>query len=185
LGFLVLAGSMLLRSEEANAVDKSLHVLAGPGFSFSDEDDTGSETAEGEGGFGQVEFVLNVTRWFSPRAYGGLHRTWPDRTSCGLESPCDVSTRVGFAGVKLHAMIPIPYVGPFLEIGLGGSVGTISTRIGTLYDRHNDGFMYHIPFALGLALGETHSLEVSFSFLFYPSYGQATGALAFGIGFPL
>ena len=171
----------------ALAVDKDVHIVVGIGYSSVLQKDA---TGKGQGGFGQGELVFKLSSWFTPRAYAGLILTWPDGQSCGADvttpdAPCDVSSKLGFVGAKARMMAPIPYVAPFIEIGLGGAVGSQSTRNGTAFSKHATGVMFHVPLTLGLALGEAHQYEIALSYLYYPSQKHLDGALGIGIGFPL
>ncbi len=77
------------------------------------------------------------------------------------------------------------YVGPFLELGLGASAGSISTRSGTDVDESTSGVALHIPFTIGLAVGPHHELDLAFAYLFYPGKSHISGAAAIGFRFPL
>ncbi len=85
-----------------------------------------------------------------------------------------------FVGAKFRLMAPIPYVGPFIELGFGTSAGHISTRSGYQVNVTGDGIMYHVPFALGLALGGRHQFEIAFQYLFHPEQKEVCGAAALG-----
>jgi hypothetical protein len=182
---LFVASAVLLgaRSAHADASPHRLHVSAGLGFAFPTDDDLADTDAEGTGGFGEVEYVYAPVEWATPRAYAGLLLTGANG-DCPL-TPCDVSAKIGFLGVKGRLLAPIPYVAPFFELGFGASVGSMSTRAGGIVDIERSGVMYHVPFALGLALGEHHEFELSLQYLLHPEQRQFGGALAIGFGFPL
>lgn len=95
-----------------------------------------------------------------------------------------MSAKAGFLGAKLRLTIPIPYVAPFLEAGLGTTFGEMSTRTASV-DEHFAGVTYHIPIGLGLALGKEHNFEVMFSYLFHPAQKQVAGAIAAGMAFKI
>jgi len=120
--------------------------------------------------------------WLSPRAYVGLLLTSVDTSSCGGFSPCDVSAKIGFAGAKVRFTAPIPYVAPFVEIGLGASAGRLTTRTASR-DQSYAGVTYHIPFAIGLALGRDHTVEVALASLYH--HDQDEGAATISLAFPL
>jgi hypothetical protein len=145
---------------------------------------TGPGRRDGTGVLAAAEYVYLLSPWFSPRAYAGFLATFPDGSSCGGGSPCDVSAKIGFTGVKVRFAIPIPYVAPFLELGVGASLGAISTQ--TPESSHDSpGIAYHIPTAIGLALGEKHNIEFAFSYLFHPEQEQVMGGLVVSLSFPL
>jgi hypothetical protein len=41
--------------------------------------------------------------------------------------------------------------------------------------------MYHVPVALGLALGERHQFDVAFQYLLHPAQQEFCGAAAVGL----
>lgn len=81
--------------------------------------------------------------------------------------------------------MPIPWVAPFLELGLGGSLGTFSTQDGQAVAETAKGLTYHVPVGLGLALGRRREFELAFQYLFHDAQKQFSGAVALGIQFPL
>jgi hypothetical protein len=157
-----------------------LIVSAGLGGSIPYQGNHGS----GTGLYVEGEYAVEPTNWFIPRAYAGLLLTFPNTSSCDSPGvPCDVSAKIGFVGVKARLIAPIPYVAPFFELGVGLSVGVLTTRT----PQENDGSVnvaYHIPVTLGLALGKDHNVEVALGYLVHPTI-QADGALAFSLSFPL
>jgi hypothetical protein len=156
--------------------------MAGIGVSLPDDEDV---DGTGTGGYGEVEYVYRRVAWLTPRAYTGVLITRP-RSDCGAGvSPCDVSSGIFFIGGKLRLMAPIPYVGPFIESGIGLSAGRISTRSGQSVDRTSSGVMYHVPVGLGLAIGPHHEFEISLQYLFHPEQEQISGAVAAGFRFNL
>jgi len=147
---------------------------------------TSSSTPGGEGGYAKVEYYLQPSPWFSPRAYAGLLVTFPSRDSyCDQKGiHCDVSAKIGLLGVKGRLTIPIPYVAPFLELGVGTSVGAISTKT-ELIHKDMAGVTYHFPLALGVSLGEDHNFDLQILFYFHPSEKQANGGIGLGFCFQI
>jgi hypothetical protein len=140
----------------------------------------------GNGFYAGAEFVLVPSLWFSPRLYGGLLLTSADRGTCPAEVPCSAEARIGFVGAKGRLTIPIPYVAPFFELGVGMSAGTLTTE--TIdSDRTFAGVTYHVPLAIGLSFGEMHHyvVDVAFSYLYHPAQSQIDGALALSAAFQL
>jgi hypothetical protein len=177
--------AVLLGAPSARA-DESVHrlqVSAGIGFAFPTDEELADANADGIGAFGEVEYVYSRVEWATPRAYAGVLLTGTS-DDCEL-TPCDVSAKIGFVGVKGRLLAPIPYVAPFFELGVGASLGSMSTRAGGLVDIEQSGVMYHIPFALGLALGEHRDFELSLQYLLHPEQRQFDGAAAIGMGFAL
>lgn len=182
----VIALGCMVQSSPAKAFDQELHVAGGLGISFADEKDTSGAPGSGLGFFASTEYVLKITSWIYPQVYGGIIVTVPGRKSCGtLIEPCDVSSKAVFAGAKLHIMAPIPYVGPFIGFGVGGTAGRIATRNGPLYDKSRTGVMYHFPIDVGLAIGKNHDFELALSYMYYPGLGHVDSALALGFQIPI
>jgi len=179
LGAVVALTSPPVRAES----DHGLVVAGGLGLASPTRQDGHDVAGRGAGGYGAVEYVYGPGEWVTPRLYTGVLLTAAD-AGCGVGvSPCDVSARIFFLGGKVRLMIPLPYVAPFVEAGLGASAGTISTRSGRLVDVTGGGLMYHLPFAVGLALGARHQYAIAFQYLFHPEQHQVNGAVALGFGF--
>jgi hypothetical protein len=186
---LLIVGAILLGAGSARS-DDGVHVLGvsgGLGFSFPLDDSIRGQNVEGSGNGGwlEAEYVYRATEWITPRAYSGLTITVPANDCGPMVSPCDVSARIFFVGAKVRLLIPIPYVAPFVESGIGASAGSMTTRSGSLVNVTSDGLMFHIPVGVGLAIGSKHQYEVSFQYLFHPKQRQFNGALALGLSFPL
>ena len=128
----------------------------GYGLSSAEKDDG----PMGEGFYAEGEYILMLSEWFSPRAYAGTLITFSNADPVCRENgiKCAVSAKIGFLGVKGRLTIPIPYIAPFLELGIGTSIGTMTTRTLTVDDGMT-GITYHVPFAIGLSLGEDHSFD--------------------------
>ena len=76
--------------------------------------------------------------------------------------------------------IPIPYVAPYLELGVGASIGG-TTRTPSTDEKAV--IAYHIPVGIGLSLGEHHNWDIGFAYLFHPSEKRFDGAIALGVSF--
>lgn len=115
LGAGIVALALLAAPKAAVAAEDSpaLQLELGLGVDFIPSSDY---PGSGDGGFGSVEYVAPGYSWLTPRAYAGLQITTPHSDSCGA-TPCDVSSKVFFAGGKVRFTVPIPYVGPFFELG--------------------------------------------------------------------
>jgi len=139
----------------------------------------------GHGPYAAGEYVLRPMSWFSPRLYGGLLITRAV-SDCGPGvQPCDVSASYVFGGGKLRLLLPIPYLAPYFEFGVGFSLGRFSTRSGALVDVRQVGLAYHVPITLGVALGERRQYELAFVYYFHPEQQQVSGAVAIGYQLPL
>lgn len=162
-----------------------IDVSIGLGFSAPS---TQSDEIEiiGSGFYAQGEYVLGLTKWFSVRPYAGLIITSPDKNTNREENQpeYEVTTKAFLIGGKVRITAPIPYVAPYLETGLGASIGSFRTFT-EFTDIEENGIIYHIPFTLGLALGREHKVGLEFTYFFHPSLDQFAGAVAAGITFSL
>jgi hypothetical protein len=177
---LLLAGA----AQAADADDESpraVGLAAGLGLALPDRQGGQDVSGRGTGAYAEAEYIFRLAHWFTPRLYGGVLLAAPESNCGAAVVPCDVSARIFFAGAKFRLMAPIPYVGPFIELGIGASAGRISTRSGQRVDVTGEGLMYHVPVALGLALGGRHQFEVAFQYLFHPEQQQVCGAVALGV----
>jgi hypothetical protein len=188
---LSLAAPALVRAEEMPEEStrlpgyRAMKASAGIGFVWADDRNGQAVQGSGEGFYGSAEYVLRASSWFSPRVYAGLIIA-PPRSDCGAHVlPCDVAARFLFGGAKARTLVPIPWIAPFLELGFGVSVGQFSTRSGLAVSQATNGIAYHVPFSVGVALGEHRQFELAVQYLDHPAQGQTSGALAFGMQFPL
>lgn len=139
----------------------------------------------GTGFYAQGEYVWSLTSWMDLRPYAGLiltrmteEPTWPYQAG-------DRSTANAFLfGGKARYTIPIPWVAPYMEIGLGGSMGTFET-VTPKTNIKESGLIAHIPFSLGLELGPQHNVNIEFTYYFVPAVKQFAGAAAIGLSFPI
>ena len=93
-------------------------------------------------------------------------------------------TKAFLLGGKVRVRAPIPWVAPYVEIGIGTSIGKFETL--TAFDNiDKSGIIYHIPFSIGLELGKNNNVDLGFTYYFQPSVEQYVGAIAVGITFPL
>ena len=162
---------------------RAVQVSAGLGVSFSDSGRDG----DGTGGGFLIEYVDEWAAWLGGRIYAGGFISGSNTFSCGVQ-PCAVSSQIGVAGAKIRVLAPIPYVGPFLELGAGVSGGSIETRIGALgplptIDEQHSGLMLHVPVTLGLAFGARRQHDVSFKYFAHPGRDHVAGTVSVGIGF--
>ena len=79
---------------------------------------------------------------------------------------------------------PIPYVAPYLEIGIGASIGSFITFTPTT-DIEKKGIISHVPFTIGLELGKNRDIDLAFVYYYQNSVEHFTGAAAIGISIPL
>lgn len=137
---------------------------------------------EGLGFYAQAEFVWAPASWFGVRPYAGV--IFVTANNRDVPELYEITSNGALLGVKARLLAPIPWVAPFIELGSGLSLGTFETRWPyTIVS--NKGPVFHLPFALGLAIGRDHRFEVAFQYYYMDSVEQITGAVAVGLTFPL
>ena len=160
------------------AVDISIgYGLSAPYYENGDILDTGF--------YLQGEYVLVISKWLDVRPYAGLILTKSNGKDLNDNPTIYESNSNAFLiGGKTRVTIPIPWISPYVEIGIGASLGSFKTF--TSYTNINkNGLILHIPFSLGLELGPKHNLGVAVTYYFQPSIEQYAGAAAFGVSIPL
>lgn len=166
---------------------RHFQVSGGPGISFSGDRRDG----EGYGAGILIEAVEKWTGWFSGRLYGGGFLSSADTSSCpaGVQ-PCSVSSQIAVAGAKARLLFPTPYVGPFVELGVGLSAGSIETRVDAVgsspaLEESHSGLMVHFPVSVGIAFGAEYQHDISFDYFIHRGREHVVGVFALGIGFVL
>lgn len=131
------------------------------------------------------EYVLPLSSWFGFRPYAAFIMTWPDKDNDNSDfQNYSITSKAFMMGTKARLVAPIPWVAPYIESGIGFSLGSFESFIP--FNRiQKNGFVYHIPFTLGLILGPDHNFDVNFSYYFHPSLKQINGAAAIGLSIPL
>jgi hypothetical protein len=162
--------------------EKSINAQIGYGVSapYDSEDNIVNS-----GLFVQGELVLKITSWFALRPYAGLILTNSNGKDLN-DNPTDerAESKAFLLGGKARVRAPIPWVAPYMEIGIGTSIGKFETH--TAFDTiDKSGIIYHIPFSIGLEIGKDHNVDVGFVYYFQPYVRQYVGALAIGVTFPL
>tara|TARA_B110000259_G_scaffold174709_1_gene209299 strand:+ start:16 stop:579 length:564 start_codon:yes stop_codon:yes gene_type:complete len=172
----------------SNLVDaqfiKEKSINAQIGYGLSAPNNSVGEIVD-DGFFVQGELVLKVTSWFELRPYAGLILTNSNGKDLN-DNPTDekAESKAFLLGGKARVRAPIPWVAPYVEIGIGTSIGKFETF--TAFDNiDKSGIIYHIPFSLGLELGRNNNVDLGFTYFFQPSVEQYVGAFAVGITFPL
>ena len=139
----------------------------------------------GSGFYAQGEYVLGITKWFGVRPYAGVIFTSENKNE-NQNNPANykVTSKALLLGGKIRVCAPIPYIAPYLETGLGFSIGSFETHT-PLTDISKSGVLLHIPFTIGLAIGKKHNIDIAFTYYFQPSAAQFCGAAAVGFTFPV
>ena len=162
--------------------EKSINAQIGYGLSLPYES---VENIADQGFFAQGELVLKAASWFELRSYAGFILTSSNGKDLN-DNPTNgkAESKAFLLGGKARVRAPIPWVAPYVEIGIGTSIGKFETL--TAFDNiDKGGIIYHIPFAFGLELGENNNVDLGFTYYFQPSVEQYAGAFAVGITFPL
>lgn len=160
--------------------EKSINASIGYGMSFPyDNVDISSS-----GFYAQGELVLTVTKWFDLRPYVGFIST--KTSSEDLDLYPDYKSLIGavMIGGKTRVSAPIPWFAPYLEIGIGTSIGSFKT-ITPFTNIDKNGLALHIPFSIGVALGPKNNVDIAFTYNIHNSVEQVAGAMAVGLSFPI
>ncbi len=161
--------------------DKSINVAIGLGLSYP----TDAIDVSGSGFYVQGEYVNTLKKRIDIRPYAGLILTkknsdYNDRHGTDFKS----SANALLIGGKARIMAPIPWVAPYVEIGIGASFGSFET-LTPVTNIDKSGVFLHIPWAIGLKLGPNRTYDISFSYYEHPAVKQSIGAAAIGFSFPL
>ena len=180
----ILVIFIIFFSCEINAQQKTgeyINATIGYGLSapYDEADITGS------GFYAQGEYVFAMSKWFSVRPYAGIILTSEDKSENQQNLlNYKVTSKAFLLGGKARICAPIPYIAPYLETGLGISIGSFETYTPSTNISKN-GLIMHIPFSIGLALGKKHKTDIAFTYYYHTSIKQFSGAAAFGLTFPL
>ncbi|MDO5968201.1 hypothetical protein Q4Q35_00120 [Flavivirga aquimarina] len=163
---------------------KEKSINAQIGYGLSAPNNSIDEIVD-DGYFAQGELILKVTSWIEFRPYAGFILTNSNGKDLN-NNPTDekAESKAFLLGGKTRVRAPIPWVAPYVEIGIGTSIGKFETL--TAFDNiDKSGIIYHIPFSLGLELGRNNNVDLGFAYYFQPSVEQYAGAFALGITIPL
>lgn len=138
----------------------------------------------GSGFYAQVEYVHTATKWLSLRPYAGIILTSTSTDENQQNSSYKVTSNAFLLGGKARIAAPIPYFAPYIETGLGTSIGSFATFTETT-NISKKGLIFHIPFSIGVAIGKKHKVDIAFTYYYHKSVEQFAGAAAFGLTFPL
>ncbi|WP_026810730.1 hypothetical protein [Arenibacter latericius] len=162
--------------------EKAINAQIGYGLSFPYNS---LDEIVDDGFFIQGDLVLKVASWIELKPYAGFIITNSNGKDIN-DNPTDerAELKAFLLGGKTRIRAPIPWVAPYLEIGIGTSIGKFETF--TAFDNiDKSGIIYHIPFSFGLELGPSNDVDLGFAYYFQPSIKQAAGAFALGISIPL
>ncbi|WP_239021946.1 hypothetical protein [Pontimicrobium aquaticum] len=163
---------------------KEKSINAQIGYGISSPYYSVGEIVDG-GLFLQGEYVLRISSWFELKPYAGLILTSSNGKDLN-DNPTDekAESNALLIGGKIRVRAPIRWAAPYVEIGIGASIGKFETF--TAFTNINkSGFIYHIPFSFGLELGRNNNVDLGFAYYFQHTVDQYVGALAVGISIPL
>lgn len=161
--------------------EKSVNVAIGLGFSYP----TDAIDVSGSGFYVQGGYVNTLKKWIDIRPYAGLILTktnsdYNDRHGTDFKS----STNALLIGAKARVIAPIPWVAPYIEIGIGVSMGSFE-NLTPVTNIDKRGVFLHIPWTIGLKLGPNRTYDISFSYYEHPAVKQFSAAATIGFSFPL
>lgn len=138
-----------------------------------------------DGFFAQGELVMKLASWVEIRPYVGL--IWTNSKGKDLNGNITdekAESKAALLGGKARLRAPIPWIAPYVELGIGTSIGKFVTD--TAFDAiEKGGVIYHISFAFGLELGRNNNVDLGLVYYFQPTVQQYAGAFAVGLTFPL
>lgn len=163
---------------------KEKSINAQIGFGLSAPYNSNDEIVD-SGFFLQGELVLKVASWIELRPYAGLILTNSNGKDIN-DNPTDerAESKAFLLGGKARVRAPIPWVAPYIEIGMGTSIGKFETFT-AFHNINKGGIIYHIPFSFGLELGRNNNVDLGLAYYFQPSVEQFAGAFAVGVTIPL
>ncbi|MDO4228377.1 MAG: hypothetical protein Q4C98_01055 [Capnocytophaga sp.] len=180
LSVLFLATSNVIKAQFIK--EKSITAKIGYGLSYPSES---TNKIIASGFITEGELTLKIASWVDIKPYIGAVFTdskWKDIYNNKINEK--VSTNALLLGTKTRIRIPIPWVAPFFELGLGASTG----KFETFTDYKNiskTGIVPHFPFSLGLELGKYYKVDVAFSYYTQWTVNQTTGGAIIGVSFLL
>lgn len=138
---------------------------------------------DASGFYAQAEYIWSPLSWFGVRPYAGVIIASGETDEVAMPK-YRIKSNAALLGVKARLAAPIPYVAPFIESGVGMSLGSFETYTKETNVKKS-GALVHIPFSMGLAIGRNHNYEVKFTYYYHQSVEQFSGAMAVGFSFPL
>ncbi|WP_369048396.1 hypothetical protein [Tenacibaculum sp. UWU-22] len=161
---------------------KEKSINAQIGYGISTPFNSVNKIADG-GFFAQGELALKAASWIEFIPYAGFVLTNSNGKDLN-DNPTDekAESKALLLGGKVRVKAPIPWVAPYVEIGVGTSIGKFETS--TAFDNiDKSGVIYHIPFSFGAELGKNNDVDLGFVYYFQPSVKQFVGAFAIGVTF--
>ncbi|MCC9018535.1 hypothetical protein [Flavobacterium lipolyticum] len=188
--FLITILSLLFNNEAksqatGNAIKGSIGFASSSSYYIENYGNQEEVDVMGGGFYLQGEYIIGVKSWFSIRPYAGAIFTSVDKNQNLQNQPqYKVTTNAFLVGTKVRLCAPIPWVAPFIEGGIGTSIGKFETFTPGVNFNKSD-MLLHIPFSLGLAIGRKNNFEIAISGYFHPAAKQSSAILGLGYTFPL
>lgn len=171
--------------EEGNSIKGSIGFASSGSYYIEDYGSQEEVDVMGGGLYLQGEYIIGMKSWFSIRPYAGGIFTSVDKNQNLQNQPqYRVTTNAFLLGAKVRLCAPIPWVAPFIEGGIGTSIGKFETITPNVNFNKTD-MLLHIPFSIGLAIGRNNNFEIGISGYFHPAAKQSSGVFALGYNFPL
>ncbi len=156
---------------------RSINISIGYGIT-SPYDET---DVEGSGFYAQGEYIFHLKNWVDIRPYAGLIIT--NDPSNDIYETSSKAFLLGGKG-RITAPMPFPWIAPYFELGIGTSIGEFRTYT-PLTDLSQQGVILHIPFSIGVEIGSKRKFDLGFTYYYQPAVEQFSGAIAFGVSFPI
>lgn len=162
------------------------------GLAFSSSYAERDREHDAPGGFGPwlgFDVAYGMTSFAGVRAYSAWINAKPtddedEHATCARAAvDCEVSARGVLLGTAIRLVAPIPWFAPFIEIGVGGSLGRFRTE--TLTRRIRRTFAVHSDLGLGVALGPGHNVEIAVRMFTLAPLQQIIGFLGASLSIPL
>jgi hypothetical protein len=170
---------------QGNAIKASIGFATSSSYYIENYGSQEEVDVMGGGLYLQGEYIIGLKSWLSVRPYAGGIFTSVDKDQKLQNQPqYKVTTNAFLLGAKVRLCAPIPWVAPFIEGGLGTSIGKFETITPNVNFNKSD-VLLHIPFSIGLAIGRRNNFELAVSGYFHPAAKQSTGVFAVGYTFPL
>lgn len=175
---------LLPNQTKAQTEGNFIKASIGFGSSTSHYKEENPEIIDGSGFYAQGEYVIGIKKWFSVRPYAGFIITSTSEDKVKNPQNYKVETKAFFLGGKVRFCAPIPWVAPFIESGIGASIGSFETYTNYVNEKKS-GVVAHVPISFGLAIGRKNNIELGVSFYSNLSTQQSFGGFTAGYSFPL
>lgn len=183
--FIFLFSNSVKAQSEGESIKASIGFASSSSYYIENYGSQKDVDVMGGGLYLQGEYIIGIKLWFSIRPYAGAIFTSVDDIQNIQNQPqYKVTTNAFLLGGKVRFCAPIPWVAPFIEGGIGTSIGKFETITpGVNFDKND--ILLHIPFSIGLAVGRHNNFEIGISGYFHPAAKQSNGVFAVGYTFPL